>query len=71
VGEGRPLLSLTVIVSLIGATATETGLKVQCVIDRHEYRKGVQVSDDTLAKVNLTRDPFHGEWNYEIRPRPK
>jgi transposase len=68
---GGPLPGLAVIVSLIGATATETGLKVQRVIDRHEYRKGVQVSDDVLAKVNLTRDPFHGEWNYEIRPRPK
>jgi hypothetical protein len=64
----KPLLSLAVIVSLIGATPTQTGLKVKYILDRNEYRKGVKVSDDSLAKVNLTRDPFHGEWNYEIRP---
>jgi len=26
------------------------------------------VSDDDLASVKLTRDPFHGEWNYIVRP---
>jgi hypothetical protein len=57
-----------VIVSLIGATTTQTGLKVKCIIDHNEYKKGVKVPDDALSKVNLIRDPFHGEWNYEIRP---
>jgi hypothetical protein len=66
--RGKPLFSLAVIVSLIGATTTQTGLKVKCVIDHHEYRKGIKVSNDALAKVNLIRDPFHGEWNYEIHP---
>jgi hypothetical protein len=65
----KPLLSLAVIVSLIGATPTQTGLKVKCVIDRNEYRKGLKVPDDALASVNLTRDAFHGEWNYEIHPQ--
>jgi hypothetical protein len=64
--RGKPLLSLVVIVSLIGTTTTKTGLKVKCVIDHNEYRKGLKVSDDTLANVNLTHDAFHGEWNYEI-----
>ncbi|MDR1127904.1 MAG: hypothetical protein LBL20_01210, partial [Treponema sp.] len=31
--------------------------------------KGLKVSDRALAQVNLTRDPFHGEWNYEIHPQ--
>jgi hypothetical protein len=67
--RGKPLVGLAVIVSLIGATPTKTGLKVKCVIDRNEYSKGIRVSDYALAKVNLTRDAFHGEWNYEIRPQ--
>ena len=66
--RGKPLPSLAVIVSLIGAATTQTGLKVKCVIDRNEYRKGLKVSDDALAKVNPIRDTLHGEWNYEIRP---
>ena len=67
--RGKPLISLAVIVSLIGATTTETGLTVKCVVDQNEYKKGVEVSDKELAKVNLVKDDFHGEWNYSIMPR--
>lgn len=38
--RGRPLVSLAVIVSLIGATTTEAGLKVRCVIDYNDYEGG-------------------------------
>jgi len=24
-----------------------------------------------MTHVNLTRDPFHGDWNYIIRPKAK
>jgi len=67
--RGKPLISLAVIVSLIGATTTETGLTVKCVVDQNEYKKGVEVSEEELAKVNLFRDDFHGEWNYSIMPQ--
>ena len=66
--RGKPLISLAVIVSLIGATTTTTGLTVKCVLDQNEYQKGIEVSDEELAKVNLVRDEFHGEWNYSIIP---
>jgi transposase len=65
---GKPL-SLAVIVSLIGATTAKTDLKVKCVIDHNAYKKGLEVSDDALAHVNLTHDAFRGEWNYEIHPQ--
>ena len=38
--RGKPLVSLAVIVSLISATKTETGLTVKCVVDHNEYKKG-------------------------------
>jgi len=66
--RGKPLISLAVIVSLIGATTTDAGLTVKCVVDQNEYKKGVEVSDEELAKVNLHKDEFHGEWNYSIMP---
>jgi len=28
------------------------------------------VSDEELARVNLTSHASHGEWNYTITPRP-
>ena len=67
--RGKPLISLEVIVSLIAATRTTTGLKVHSELDTRTYPKGVKVSDQELAQLNLHRDQFHGEWNYEIHPR--
>ena len=67
--RGKPLISLEVIVSLIAATRTTTGLKVHSELDTRSYPKGVKVSDKDIAQLNLRRDQFHGEWNYEIHPR--
>jgi transposase len=66
--RGKPLISLAVIVSLIGATTTDGGLTVKCVVDHNEYKKGIEVSDEKLEKINLIKDDFHGDWNYSIAP---
>lgn len=67
--RGKPLVTHHVIVNLIAATTTKTGLKVRCALDPKCYPVGRKVTDDELARVNIWRHPFHGEWNYEIRPR--
>jgi hypothetical protein len=41
--RGRPLESLAVIVSLIGATKTSHGLRVRCEIDTGRYPKGLEI----------------------------
>jgi hypothetical protein len=66
--RGKPLITHKVIVGLIGATTTKTGLKVQCHLDEQVYAKGRRVTDRQLDAVNLVPDDFHGEWNYTIRP---
>ena len=68
--RGRPLESLAVIVSLIGNTTTEKGLKIRAEIDVSQYPKGQKVSDQELALIQLRPDAFHGEWNYAILPQP-
>jgi hypothetical protein len=65
--RGQPLISHEVIINLIAATTTSTGLEVYARLDENEYPK-VEVTDPELAAVNLTRDAFHGEWNYSISP---
>ena len=65
----RPLVSHEVVVNLIAATHTGTGLRVSCQLDTNIYPTGVKVSDTELAQVNLHRESFHGEWNYVIKPR--
>ena len=68
--RGRPLVSHEIIVDLIGATTTATGLRVQAELDPGAYPTKVKVSDDELATVQLTPHAFHGEWNYTVTPRP-
>jgi hypothetical protein len=67
--RGRPLTSYEVIVNLIGSTTTKTGLVVRAALDTNRYETGIEVSDEELARVRLTPAPFHGDWNYTIRPR--
>lgn len=67
--RGKPLVSYEVVVRLIAATKTRTGLRVHAQIDRNQYETGTKVSEEELATVNLHRHAFHGEWNYTIMPR--
>jgi transposase len=67
--RGQPLTSLKVIVSLIAGTTTRKGLKVHAEINDRSYPAGIKVPDEEMAQINLRRDEFHGEWNYEILPR--
>ena len=67
--RGQPLRSFQAIVNLIAATTTTTGLKVHAELNTEAYQSGIKVSDDELALVKIRRDKFHGDWNYEIRPR--
>jgi hypothetical protein len=66
--RAKPLVSYRVIVDLISATTTGTGLIVRCELDTHAYSKGITVPDREMATINIIRDEFHGEWNYKIRP---
>ena len=66
--RGRPLVSHEVIVNLIASTKTRTGLVVRAELDQAQYPKGLVVSDDEFAAINIERNPFHGDWNYCIRP---
>jgi hypothetical protein len=64
--RGKPLESLEVIVNLIAGTTTGTGLKIYALLDDRQYEKGVEVTDKQIAAVNITKNAFHGEWNYTI-----
>jgi len=69
--RGTPLVNLATIVSLIGSTHSRSGLRVRSEIDQGRYPGGVPVTDVQMATVRLERHPFHGEWNYTIRPTSK
>src|SRR5258708_4006858 len=66
--RARPLISLEVVLELISHTTTKEGGAVMARKDSNTYPTGIKVSDEELAAFNLARDPFHGEWNYTIKP---
>ncbi len=67
--RGNPLVSHEVIINLIAATTTSTGLRVRSELDTNRYPAGTRVTKEQMAEINLQRDDFHGEWNYTILPR--
>ena len=66
--RGKPLVDYATIINLITNTTTSTGLKVYARLDETDYPKGIEVSNAELAKVNIHRHDFHGDWNYTISP---
>jgi hypothetical protein len=66
--RGRPLESLEIVINLIAATTTNTGLQIHARLDDGTYERGIEVTDEQLAAVNITRHAFHDDWNYTITP---
>lgn len=67
--RGRPLVTTETVINLIGSTTTNTGLKVMAVMDKNNYKTGIEISDKTFAEINISVSDFHPEWNYTISPR--
>ena len=67
--RGKPLITLETVVNLIANTTTKNGLKIKAVLDKNIYKKGIKITDEELNSINITRDKFHGEWNYKITPQ--
>ena len=67
--RGKPLVSHEVIVNLIAATTTRTGLRVRSELDPNRYPAGTTISDADMERLLLQTDAFHGEWNYTLLPR--
>jgi hypothetical protein len=71
--RGRPLMTPEDAVAGIAATVTGQGLKCTAVLDDAGYPEGVKVPAARVRHLEdrvLDRDPFHGEWNYTVRPVP-
>jgi hypothetical protein len=67
--RGRPLTSRQVVVNLISDTTTTQGLAIRAMLDENPYPTGIEVSAEEFDAIALHRARFHGDWNYEIKPR--
>lgn len=66
--RGKPLITYEVIVQLVRATKTSTGLKVYAMLDKKHYEKGKKFSNEQMASVNIRTHSLHPAWNYTISP---
>lgn len=67
--RGKPLTSFETILNLISSTTTTKGLSVKAKIDLNKYPKGIKVSDAQIRMIDISRNDFHGEWNYTLHPQ--
>lgn len=65
--QGQPLVDIETVVKLISSTTTKRGLKVDCVVDQNTYERGLAVSDEAFAAIDLEPIAPFGQWNYIIR----
>jgi hypothetical protein len=69
--RGQPLTSYQVIVELVAATTTTTGLRVLAEWDQGYYPTGTEITDAELAALPLTGNEWHPDWNYDLKsPKP-
>ena len=64
----QALTSYQVVIELIAATTTNTGLNVYARLDNTTYPQKIKITDEQIAAVNITGHQFHPEWNYRITP---
>jgi hypothetical protein len=69
--RGRALESHEVIVQLLAATTTRSGLTVQAELDEGTYPKDVKISDRQMAELPLERRNFHGDDRDRPPGRPR
>ncbi len=67
--RGRPLRTFETVVDLIGHTRTAAGLRVKAKLDKRRYPTGRIVTRAEMRDLALHPHAFHGDWNYELRPR--
>jgi hypothetical protein len=60
--RGRPLTSHQIVVDLISATSTQTGLTVRAELDTGAYLIAIKYTRKKVNALPITGHDFHGEW---------
>ncbi|MDE0620782.1 MAG: ISAzo13 family transposase, partial [Bryobacterales bacterium] len=68
--SGCPLESFELILNYIACTTTRTGLAVTSRLNSKQYPTGIQISDEQMEALNITRNQHIPKWNYTISPFP-
>jgi len=50
------------------AFQSNKGLAIEAEMDDTFYPTGIKIPDEDMAKLEIIRDEFHGEWKYRLCP---
>ena len=60
------MLSSEVVVNVIGWTTSKSGLTIKAALNEGINPTKQKVSDEEMSAIKITREEFHGEWNYSV-----
>lgn len=66
---GCPLRDYETVLDYLRQTTTATGLQVSAHLVTQVYQKGIQIADEVMKALNLTKHEVCPQWNYTLRPR--
>lgn len=67
--SGIPLRSYDIAIGYINSTTTKKGLTVEAQLVNKVYERGIQVTKEQMASLNIERHDICPQWNYTLRPR--
>ena len=65
---GCPSVSWEVVVNLIGPVTAGADLEIRAEPDEDGHVLVREVADEQLARLDIDRDQYRGEWNYTLNP---
>ena len=66
--QAEPLRSYEIMLNLIRKTTTETGLKVNAILNKKQYEKGLKITNQQVESINVKKHNTLSFWNYTIYP---
>jgi len=67
---GKPLRSYEIMLRYIQGTKTKEGLQIEAILNEKNYEKGIKISDEQMAGINISKHETLPQWNYTIAPNP-
>ena len=67
--KAEPLIDYKTIINLINGTKTKKGLTIKAKLDKRIYKKGKEISNNEMAKLNIKYGSIYPRWNYTISPQ--
>ena len=67
--KGTPLINFETVLKYTKTTKTKSGLTVDAILEKKQYKKGIKADKKEMENLNLTKHAINNSWNYTIFPK--